>query len=62
VRRVAASDETNPPGRLRIALACEVCGERNYKTTIARREGSQPLRLKKFCKTCERHTFHKESK
>ncbi|GMV18633.1 MAG: 50S ribosomal protein L33 [Polyangiaceae bacterium] len=59
---MAASDVTSRPGRLRVALACEVCGERNYKTTIARREGSQPLCLKKFCKTCERHTVHKESK
>jgi len=59
---VAASDDTHRSGRLRIALACEVCGERNYRTTIARRDGSQPLRLKKFCKTCERHTVHKESK
>jgi large subunit ribosomal protein L33 len=59
---VAASEKADPPGRLRIALACEVCGARNYKTTIARRDGSQPLHLKKFCKTCERHTLHKESK
>ncbi|MFO0569468.1 MAG: 50S ribosomal protein L33 [Polyangiaceae bacterium] len=59
---MAADETTSGRGRIRIALACEVCGERNYKTTIARREGSQPLRLKKYCKTCERHTLHKESK
>jgi len=48
--------------RISIALSCEVCGSRNYKTTKARREGSKPLELKKFCKTCNAHTKHKESK
>lgn len=46
--------------RLPIALSCSSCGARNYKTTKAR--GQAPLELKKFCKTCNAHTLHKESK
>jgi large subunit ribosomal protein L33 len=48
--------------RISVALSCEVCGARNYKTTKARREGSKPLVFKKFCKTCTAHTVHRESK
>ena len=59
---MAATQAPNERKRLRIALACEVCGARNYKTTIARREGAQPLQLKKHCTTCNSHTLHRESK
>ena len=48
--------------RVRVALVCDECGARNYKTTRARREGTKPLRLSKFCKSCNRHTEHTESK
>ncbi len=59
---MAANESASGRGRIRIALSCEVCSERNYKTTIARRDGSKPLHLMKFCKTCNKHTLHKESK
>ncbi len=52
--------------RQRVALACEECGARNYKTTKARRvDAGQPqerLELKKYCPHCKRHTVHRESK
>jgi large subunit ribosomal protein L33 len=48
--------------RIPIALSCSVCGARNYKTTRIRREGIKPLSLKKFCKACNHHTVHIESK
>jgi large subunit ribosomal protein L33 len=48
--------------RVQIVLSCTECGSRNYKTTRARREGIQPLSLKKFCRICNRHTIHIESK
>jgi large subunit ribosomal protein L33 len=48
--------------RIRISLSCSVCKTRNYETTKVRREGAGPLELKKFCKTCNRHTLHVEGK
>ena len=49
--------------RVKVALACEECGARNYRTTKAKKMGQQKrLALKKFCPTCNRHTVHKESK
>ncbi|MDH5491581.1 MAG: 50S ribosomal protein L33 [Myxococcales bacterium] len=48
---------------MRVALVCDECGARNYRTTKARRDGAQErLRLKKFCRSCARHTMHVESK
>jgi large subunit ribosomal protein L33 len=48
--------------RIAIALVCSVCHARNYKTTKARRDGAPALTLKKFCKTCDKHTIHEETK
>jgi large subunit ribosomal protein L33 len=45
-----------------IALSCSDCGSRNYKTTKAAIEGSPPLKLKKFCTHCNKHTLHIEGK
>ncbi|MBW2587984.1 MAG: 50S ribosomal protein L33, partial [Deltaproteobacteria bacterium] len=50
-------------GRVKVALACEECGARNYQTTKLRKVGQQErLALKKFCRTCNRRTEHKETK
>lgn len=49
------------PRRIRIALACSLCGTRNYRTTKSVREGSG-IQLKKFCKQCNQHTVHIEGK
>jgi len=49
-------------GRITVALACTVCSARNYKTTKARKDGTPPLKLKKFCKTCDVHTMHEETR
>ncbi|HEX4338767.1 MAG TPA: 50S ribosomal protein L33 [Polyangiaceae bacterium] len=48
--------------RLSIALSCSACHARNYKTTKARKDGAEALKLKKFCKTCDAHTIHEETK
>ena len=48
--------------RLSIALVCSVCHARNYKTTKARKDGASALKLKKFCKVCDKHTIHEETK
>ena len=45
----------------KVTLACTECGSRNYsyekKSTSAER-----LELKKFCKNCNAHPDHKETK
>lgn len=44
------------------ALACSVCGNRNYHMTPTQMGQSKRLELMKFCKHCNRHTLHKETK
>jgi len=49
--------------RRRVALVCDECGARNYKTTKARKAGTEKrLAIKKFCPKCNKHTVHRESK
>lgn len=47
--------------RIELSLVCEVCGARNYKTTRARGD-TDPVKLKKFCKHCGKHTMHTEAR
>ncbi len=42
------------------ALACTVCGSRNY-SIAASKNRTQRLELKKFCKHCGKQTLHKET-
>jgi large subunit ribosomal protein L33 len=50
--------------RQRITLVCSVCQARNYQTTKAPKRGGpvEAIELKKFCKHCDAHTLHRESK
>ncbi len=48
--------------RVRIALVCDECGARNYKTTKKKTQTGERLAIKKFCPSCGRHTLHRESK
>ncbi|MGO2695898.1 50S ribosomal protein L33 [Bavariicoccus seileri] len=43
------------------ALACEECGSRNY-TIAVNPHRTERLEVKKFCKNCNRHTIHRETK
>ena len=45
----------------KISLACETCGSRNYSTERSR-SNQERLELKKFCKHCNAHTKHLETK
>ncbi|MCC6522344.1 MAG: 50S ribosomal protein L33 [Polyangiaceae bacterium] len=45
--------------RLEVVLCCTECKSRNYKTT---KRPDKVLSIRKFCKTCGRHTLHQESK
>jgi large subunit ribosomal protein L33 len=48
--------------RVEVSLACTVCRARNYKTTKVKKDGAAPLELKKFCKICNAHTLHLETR
>jgi len=51
--------------RQRITLVCSECQARNYQTTKAPKSGAEnkaPIELKKYCRHCEKHTLHRESK
>ncbi|AZR14885.1 MULTISPECIES: 50S ribosomal protein L33 [Lactobacillus] len=43
------------------ALACSVCGSRNYSITASKNR-TQRLELQKFCKHCGKKTLHKETR
>ena len=47
--------------RKKIILICEVCLSRNY-TTYKNTDNKTRLEMKKYCKRCDKHTLHKESK
>ncbi|HEX2878642.1 MAG TPA: 50S ribosomal protein L33 [Polyangiaceae bacterium] len=56
------SRRTSKTKRIPIALCCRQCGTRNYKTTRTSNESTPGLTLKKFCKHCNAHTEHHESR
>lgn len=43
------------------ALACSVCGSRNYSITVSKTR-KQRLELRKYCKHCGKVTLHKETR
>ena len=42
-------------------LVCTESGDRNYRTSKETR-GTERLKLKKYCKRLQRHTWHEESR
>ena len=48
--------------RTNITLACTECKERNYATEKNKKNNPDRMEVKKFCKKCQKHTMHKESK
>lgn len=48
-------------GTEKVALACTVCGSRNY-TIDANPNRTDRLEVKKFCKYCGKHTLHRETR
>jgi large subunit ribosomal protein L33 len=45
-----------------LTLACTECKERNYSSMKNKRNTPDKLELKKYCKRCNSHTVHKETK
>jgi len=48
--------------RTKAILACSNCGSRNYSTESNKTAKTDRMEIKKFCKTCNAHTLHKETK
>ena len=48
--------------RTRITLECTECKQRNYNTTKDKKSHPDRVETKKYCKFCQRHTMHKETK
>ncbi|MCD4777097.1 MAG: 50S ribosomal protein L33 [Candidatus Aegiribacteria sp.] len=48
--------------RVIITLACQECRRRNYSTTKNRRTNTDRMEMKKYCRFCNKHTLHRETK
>lgn len=48
--------------RILIGLICEDCGSLNYVVSKNKINKTDKLRFKKYCKNCNKHKFHKETK
>ncbi|HJM43017.1 MAG TPA: 50S ribosomal protein L33 [Nitrospinota bacterium] len=48
--------------RVVVSLACEECKRRNYSTTKNKQKTPDRLEFKKYCRSCRRHTPHRETK
>ena len=45
-----------------IILACTECKQRNYTTTKNKKTLPDRLEIKKYCRFCDKHTPHKETR
>ncbi len=45
-----------------ITLQCNDCKNRNYSTMKNRKKHTERLETRKFCRSCRKHTAHKEVK
>ncbi|MCK4994491.1 MAG: 50S ribosomal protein L33 [Candidatus Omnitrophica bacterium] len=45
-----------------ITIACKECKNRNYRSTKNKKQHTDKLELKKFCRSCRKHTLHRETK
>ncbi len=48
--------------RVSVTLACTECKQRNYDTKKNRRNTTDRIELKKYCRFCKTHTTHRETK
>ena len=48
--------------RTLITLACNDCKRRNYNTTKEKKNHPDRMAFKKYCKFCNKHTEHRETR
>jgi large subunit ribosomal protein L33 len=45
-----------------ITLVCPACKRKNYTTTKNKKTNTEKLERSKYCRSCRKHTAHKEGK
>ncbi|MEG6587004.1 50S ribosomal protein L33 [Dendrosporobacter sp. 1207_IL3150] len=45
-----------------VTLACVECKQRNYQSNKNKKNDPDRLEFNKYCKFCQKHTLHKETK
>jgi large subunit ribosomal protein L33 len=50
------------PMRTLVTLACTECKRRNYTTNKNKQNNPERIEYKKYCKWCQCHTLHKETR
>jgi large subunit ribosomal protein L33 len=45
-----------------VTLSCTACKQRNYTTTKNKKNTPDKLEFKKYCRFCQKHTPHRETK
>jgi large subunit ribosomal protein L33 len=45
-----------------ILLQCTECKDKNYSTMKNKKNTTEKLNLSKYCRSCRKHTAHKETK
>lgn len=45
-----------------ITLACTDCKQRNYTSNKNKKNDPERIEVKKYCKTCNAHTTHRETR
>lgn len=48
--------------RVNVIMACTECKQRNYITKKNKKTNADRLELKKYCKFCNHHTLHRETR
>jgi large subunit ribosomal protein L33 len=48
--------------RVNVTLACTECKQRNYITKKNKKNNPDRIELKKYCKFCNSHTVHRETR
>jgi len=48
--------------RTKITLACQDCKQRNYNTMKEKKNHPDRMEVKKYCRYCNKHTAHRETK
>ncbi|MCF6094782.1 50S ribosomal protein L33 [Microaerobacter geothermalis] len=48
--------------RVTVTLACTECKQRNYTSEKNKRTNPDRIEMKKYCKFCNSHTVHRETR
>ena len=48
--------------RVKITLTCNECKHRNYDTMKNKKNTPDRIEMSQYCRSCRKHTTHRESK